>query len=680
MSMLRRTVALLLTLVLVLGLAPMGAAAEQAPQIQEEVPASAETEVTSEFELTQPEPVVEYIPTQVNPLYADIYTAEDLDLPEFPDRTGADAEIMASYNYVSQEDAALQIRTYMKQRKDVITVYVKGPLQASTKQTAHDLMDAAMAHTGNPKEGDYLLWQYGGWNARITTNTTSSGVNYIYEFTMGYYTTAAQEAELDTAIMYLLWDLNVNYKSDYEKVKAVYDYICENITYDHTNPDDYKLKHTAYAALIDKTAVCQGYALLFYRLMLELGVDNRLIAGIGNGGGHGWNIVEIDGLYYNLDSTWDAGMTGNYYYFLLNTWNFLDHSRYLEYETIAFHQAYPMAAENYTPGVKGTEDPYIWLGLCAEDILWVLYRNGTLEIEGTGAIPDYPAVASVEYMVPWYYWRDEITGVRVCEGITRIGNQNFSQFPSLTSVSLPESLKEIGEYAFYQDGSLTAVKLPENLESIEAGTFRQTALEKVNLPDSLKTIGLHAFGETKLREAVVPGGVSEVRCFYRCENLTSVVLSEGNKAIGDNAFAGCKSLEGITIPASIQSVGDLAFEDCSALSSIRFCGDAPTISNRAFFGVTATATYPGDNATWTDAVKQNYSGTITWVPIGGRGDLNGDQNVNDADVEYLLWYLLFPDMYPVGSDVDMNRDGKINDGDVEYLLWNLLFPDLYPLN
>ena len=63
------------------------------------------------------------------------------------------------------------------------------------------------------------------------------------------------------------------------------------------------LKYTAYAAMINKTAVCQGYASLLYRLLLECGVDCRVVTGYGNGGRHAWNIVEVDGKYYNVAGT-----------------------------------------------------------------------------------------------------------------------------------------------------------------------------------------------------------------------------------------------------------------------------------------------------------------------------------------------------------------------------------------
>lgn len=64
---------------------------------------------------------------------------------------------------------------------------------------------------------------------------------------------------------------------------------------------------------------------------------------------------------------------------------------------------------------------------------------------------------------------------------------------------------------------------------------------------------------------------------------------------------------------------------------------------------------------------------------GIPGDVNLDGAVNNKDVEYLLWYTLFPGDYPVAGDVDFNADGSVSNLDVEYLLWHTLFPGDYPL-
>ena len=62
-----------------------------------------------------------------------------------------------------------------------------------------------------------------------------------------------------------------------------------------------------------------------------------------------------------------------------------------------------------------------------------------------------------------------------------------------------------------------------------------------------------------------------------------------------------------------------------------------------------------------------------------KGDFNGDGSVDDLDVEALLWYSLFGDLYPIVGDGDLNGDGSVDDLDVEKLLWYTLFGDLYPL-
>lgn len=116
--------------------------------------------------------------------------------------------------------------------------------------------------------------------------------------------------------------------TDYEKVQVIYDYICSNITYDYANLNDstYLLKHTAYAALINKTAVCQGYAQLFYWMALHSGIDARIVPSDVKGREHGWNIVKIGNAYYYVDATWDSENKGyGYSYFLKGSEDFSGH-------------------------------------------------------------------------------------------------------------------------------------------------------------------------------------------------------------------------------------------------------------------------------------------------------------------------------------------------------------------
>ncbi len=231
------------------------------------------------------------------------------------------------------------------------------PEEPITSEDMYDLpiefMNHAWEHNGTANQGDYLRWSKISYSIGIGYMQSRDGIEEVdYDYTFTYAASREQEDAVDAEVQRLiaLWDLEG--ASDYEKVKTIYDYLCTTVTYDFENLEDesYLLKYSAYAALLDHTSVCQGYALAFYRLALELGLEARLISGIGNGGGHAWNIVKLGGLWYNLDSTWDAGWTEyGYDYFLKAPQNFGDHSRDAEFDTPEFHAAYPMATSDYVP-------------------------------------------------------------------------------------------------------------------------------------------------------------------------------------------------------------------------------------------------------------------------------------------------------------------------------------------
>ena len=99
---------------------------------------------------------------------------------------------------------------------------------------------------------------------------------------------------------------------DIHKVKYFYDYLIANCTYVSTAP----YKGTAYGALVDKAAVCEGFAEAFDLLCSAAGLKCTSVVGfVSTGGDHQWNIVEIDGKCYYFDATWDNydTLSGNFY-------------------------------------------------------------------------------------------------------------------------------------------------------------------------------------------------------------------------------------------------------------------------------------------------------------------------------------------------------------------------------
>jgi hypothetical protein len=143
----------------------------------------------------------------------------------------------------------------------------------------------------------------------------------------------------------ILQTLNVGSSSNYTKIKAVEDYIKKNVNYDDT-----LTKFTAYDALSSGLAVCQGYSLLAYKMLSELGVPVRFISGITahSSNGHAWNIVKIGDCWYNVDVTFDD-TTNTELYFLKCNASYTDRSRDEVFTTPAFNEAYPMSPVDYDP-------------------------------------------------------------------------------------------------------------------------------------------------------------------------------------------------------------------------------------------------------------------------------------------------------------------------------------------
>ncbi len=281
----------------------------------------------------------------INPLYKDVVDQKQL----FSALNGAPRLYSDTQPQEagSADEAAVILRKGMENREARIAIRCPANAITPTDGILDEIVEKAMEETGVPTQGDYIRWTYAGWNGSYSLESDDEGLHYVFVYDCKYYTTAAQEAELSKKIDSVLQSLDINDESsDYDVICAVYDYICANVSYDYDNLNDseYLLKYTAYAAMINKTAVCQGYSALMYRMLQQKNIDCRLIPGSN----HAWNIVAIDGVYYNADSTWDAGRDPkNYAYFLCGDSDFAEHTRYSEYSTEEFYRLYPMAETKY---------------------------------------------------------------------------------------------------------------------------------------------------------------------------------------------------------------------------------------------------------------------------------------------------------------------------------------------
>ena len=136
------------------------------------------------------------------------------------------------------------------------------------------------------------------------------------------------EVELGQAVIDKIITPNMN---DYQRVKAIYDYIMRTVAYDY---EAYLKEQYAgpehqqpIGALRDGTAVCGGYAHTMELLCVLADIECIYVYGWSGSAEfgdseenrHAWNKVKIDDAWYNVDVTWDDDVNGGTYnYFLVS--------------------------------------------------------------------------------------------------------------------------------------------------------------------------------------------------------------------------------------------------------------------------------------------------------------------------------------------------------------------------
>ena len=138
-----------------------------------------------------------------------------------------------------------------------------------------------------------------------------------------YSQPSAMVQSKDKNISALSKQLCTGLNTEYEKAKAIHDWVAENIYYDY---DAYeKSTETAVDAvsvLKEKRAVCQGYAYLTAALLRASGIPCRVVVGIAMQSGfyanandllatateenHAWVQAYVDGRWIHIDSTWSS--------------------------------------------------------------------------------------------------------------------------------------------------------------------------------------------------------------------------------------------------------------------------------------------------------------------------------------------------------------------------------------
>lgn len=250
-----------------------------------------------------------------------------------------------------------------------------------------------------------------------------------------------------------------------------------------------------------------------------------------------------------------------------------------------------------------------------------------------------------------------LENIALPKGVTEIGNMAFSGCYALSEIIIPDTVEKIGESAFNSCYSLVSVVIPGKVSHISARAFggctgavlifngeaplaefsafaniKALIVEENNLTAykrGFSFISNKVYAKNFLTEdgylvyqgkliayvgigdAVLPSDIVEIApsAFRNNRRLTSVILPDGLKRIGNYAFAGCTSMSGaIVVHGSV--IGANAFSGCTELTEITLSTATQIIEGFAFAGCTGLS-------------KVNYFGTeISWnnIQINANGN------------------------------------------------------------
>ena len=368
----------------------------------------------------------------------------------------------------------------------------------------------------------------------------------------------------------------------------VHDYYVSHLTYDNhcahdtTESGYYNLSHTAYGALCKRSAVCDGYSAGFELILEKLGIDTMIIAGYASGG-HAWNIVRLDGAWYEVDTTWAIPSEGSlgHEWFNRTTADFSTgigsarrkHLRTGNASYVGFrmptaygtHYNYSYIANTTESALRNDEN---YIALKGMNLEW---SSLTMNIGEKMAI--YPEFTPANATVRDFRVNTSNYGV-----VEANGNEIVAVSPGsavITAISDESGYKAVCSITVTGDPSAVNSAAPMSVGSeiiiskgSSKGVYVVTSSEYATV--SYRSSGKKSVGKVKIPATVADGS----GCRYTVTQISA------------NAFKGNKKLKSVVIPSTVTEIGQGAFKNCSNLSDIKIYGKSmKTVGGSAFKGI-----------------------------------------------------------------------------------------------
>ncbi len=299
---------------------------------------------------------------------------------------------------------------------------------------------------------------------------------------------------------------------------SIYNLAYDNAAYESGNAaknaaNQFHFAHTAYGSLVLGKAVCDGYSTGFEIILEKLGIPTMCVSGLAGSassyGGHAWNIVNLDGKWYEVDTTWaDVGVSGK----ILPSFFNQTTATYATGIMGNFHRRvnYNNLVGFRFPQATGTHWTwnYVIAGRAAQNYAHdvttvgavIPYGGANYVVTGNNTVAFAGGTSAANVAIP-----DKIYACGKTFAVTAIKDNALSGNPTVKSVSGGKNVRTIGKKAFNGCKKLSSVKLSSaKITSIGSEAFSKSSkLSKIEINgNKLKKIGKNAFKGIKKKASI----------------------------------------------------------------------------------------------------------------------------------------------------------------------------------